>query len=169
MVEHQERAPTDRARELIRQSLKVGAPGLAEPAREAIVRSIMLKLEGRGLLGASVQPPASSGKALTGKAQGAETFETIAKWGEDTFGPIKSERIAGRAAAEMDELRDDPESVEEAADVVICLARYPGLWAAVERKMAVNRKRRWNVIGDGTGYHIKDEPAPPASSGQGGR
>lgn len=67
MVEHQERAPTDRARELIRQSLKVGAPGLAEPAREAIVRSIMLKLEGRGLLGASVQPPASSGKALTGK------------------------------------------------------------------------------------------------------
>ncbi|UGB26400.1 hypothetical protein LPC10_01930 [Methylorubrum sp. B1-46] len=44
MVEHREHA-----RELIRHSLKVGAPGLAEPAREAIVRSIMLKLEGKVL------------------------------------------------------------------------------------------------------------------------
>lgn len=68
MIEHREHAPADHARELIRQSLRLGAPGLAEPAREAIVRSIMLKLEGNGLLGASNQPPASSGKALTGKA-----------------------------------------------------------------------------------------------------
>ncbi|BAU93451.1 hypothetical protein MPPM_4846 [Methylorubrum populi] len=69
MIEQQERAPADYTREVIRQSLRLGAPGLAEPAREAIVRSIMLKLEGNGLLGALDRPPASSGKALTGKAQ----------------------------------------------------------------------------------------------------
>ena len=103
------------------------------------------------------------------EAQGAETFETIAKWCEDTFGPIEPARIVSRAAEEMEELKAEPTRVEEAADVVIVLSRYPGLWETVERKMAVNRKRRWRLMGDGTGYHIKDEPAPPSSSGQGGR
>lgn len=37
------------ARELVRQSLKGGGPGLTEATREAIVRSIMLKLEGKVL------------------------------------------------------------------------------------------------------------------------
>ena len=103
------------------------------------------------------------------EAQGAETLETIAQWCEDTFGPIQPARIVSRAAEEMEELKAEPARVEEAADVVICLARYPGLWETVERKMKVNRKRRWRLMGDGTGYHIKDEPAPPSSSGQGGR
>lgn len=39
----------EQARGLIRHSLKVGAPGLTETARDAIVRSIMLKLEGKVL------------------------------------------------------------------------------------------------------------------------
>lgn len=77
MIEQQERAPADHAREVIRQSLRLGAPGLTEPAREAIVRSIMLKLEGNGLLGASDQPPAQSGKALTGKAGDAGAARTV--------------------------------------------------------------------------------------------
>jgi hypothetical protein len=83
-----------------------------------------------------------------------ETFETIAQWCEETFGPVTPERTAKRAAEEMNELLADPSRVEEAADVVIVLSRYPGLWEAVERKMAVNRARKWRLMGDGTGYHI---------------
>lgn len=37
------------ARALVRHSLKVGAPGLSETAREAVLRSIMLKLDGKVL------------------------------------------------------------------------------------------------------------------------
>jgi hypothetical protein len=92
----------------------------------------------------------------------AETFETIAQWCEETFGPIAPERIVSRASEEMDELRADPTSAGEAADVLIVLARVPGIWDAVERKMAVNRKRRWSLRGDGTGYHIKPVVSPSA-------
>jgi hypothetical protein len=88
-----------------------------------------------------------------------ETLQTIAQWCEETFGPIQPERIVSRAGEEMDELRAEPTRVEEAADVVICLARYPGLWEAVERKMAVNRARKWRLMGDGTGYHVKPTEA----------
>lgn len=95
----------------------------------------------------------------------AETFESIAAWAEATFGPITPERTVARADEEMVELRAEPGSVEEAADVVICLARYAGLWAAVERKMAVNRKRQWRRVGDGTGYHIKAPQTPPFRAG----
>jgi NTP pyrophosphatase (non-canonical NTP hydrolase) len=48
----------------------------------------------------------------------------------------------------------------EAADVLIVLygvAHMRGfdLHAEVDRKMAINRARRWKANGDGTGYHIK--------------
>jgi len=98
------------------------------------------------------------------EAQGAETFETIAQWGEDTFGPIKPERVISRTKEEMAELEADPSDPVEVADMVICLMRFPGVVEAIQGKMTVNRKRRWRLMGDGTGYHIKD--APPASSGQ---
>lgn len=86
----------------------------------------------------------------------AETLDTIAQWCEETFGPITPERMVERAGEEFEELRAEPSSAEEAADVVICLSRVPGLWEAVLRKMAKNRLRRWNLRGDGTGYHIKE-------------
>lgn len=91
-----------------------------------------------------------------------ETFDTIRQWAEDTFGPITTARTVERAGEEFEELRAEPEDVSEAADVVICLARIPGLWAEVERKMTVNRGRRWRLMGDGTGYHIKATPAASA-------
>ncbi len=52
----------------------------------------------------------------------------------------------------------------EAADVLIVLygvAHMLGfdLHAEVEKKMAINRARKWKANGDGTGYHVKD-PAP---------
>lgn len=91
-----------------------------------------------------------------------ETFDTIAQWCEETFGPVTPDRIASRANEEMAELLANPENVIEAADVVIVLCRYPGLWEAVQRKMAINRARKWRLMGDGTGYHI---PALLASQG----
>lgn len=95
------------------------------------------------------------------KGASAETFDSIAQWCEETFGPVRPARIAARANEEMAELLlkvidGDPDAITEAADVVICLARFKGLWAAVERKMAINRQRRWRLTGDGCGYHIPD-------------
>lgn len=92
----------------------------------------------------------------------SETFDSIAEWCEQTFGPIQLSRIAERANEEMIELLAAPDKVEEAADVVIVLSRYPGLWDAVERKMAVNRQREWRLMGDGTGYHVSAPPPDPA-------
>lgn len=71
--------------------------------------------------------------------------------------------------------RDDHERVPEpdkvpaeAADVLIVLYGVAGmrgfdLHAEVDRKMAINRGRRWAVRGDGTGYHV----ASGADSGGG--
>lgn len=91
-----------------------------------------------------------------------ETWASIAQWCEDTFGPVTLKRTAERANEEMIELLEKPDDVIEAADVLIVLSRYPGLWEAVERKMAINRARVWDVKGDGTGYHV---PQPASLSG----
>lgn len=48
------------------------------------------------------------------------------------------------------------------ADVIICLARVPGIWESIEAKMAINRKRVWGLTGDGCGYHV-----PPAIRARG--
>jgi hypothetical protein len=61
------------------------------------------------------------------------------------------------------EHRPTPDKIaDEAADVLIVLYGVAGmrgfdLHAEVDRKMAVNRARRWAANGDGTGYHIKTE------------
>jgi hypothetical protein len=105
--------------------------------------------------------PASLATARDGGTGVGETLQTIAQWCEETFGPVTPERVAKRAAEEMEELLAEPTKVEEAADVVIVLSRYPNLWEAVERKMAVNRARKWRLMGDGTGYHVKPEAPTP--------
>lgn len=95
----------------------------------------------------------------------AETLETISSWCDETFGPATPIRMAARANEEMAELIDiatqtseySDKLLIEAADVLICLARFPGLWAAVEKKMAINRARKWRLTGEGTGYHIPGE------------
>jgi hypothetical protein len=86
-----------------------------------------------------------------------ETIASIIQWGEDTFGPCSQERAIDRAWEEWQEMRLPNADVPiEAADVIICLLRVPGVAEAIQRKMAINRQRRWNVLGDGTGYHIKE-------------
>ena len=96
-----------------------------------------------------------------------ETQASISQWAEDTFGPAStSVRVASRANEEMAELitalakdDDDASAVEEAADIVIILCRLAtrlkaDLWEEVERKMEINRGRKWNVGTDGHGYHL---------------
>ncbi|NJM83887.1 MAG: DUF550 domain-containing protein [Tabrizicola sp.] len=96
-----------------------------------------------------------------------ETSASIAAWAESTFGAARSlDDLAARAIEELNELRaalaaDEPASevTAEAADVAILLHRIAALCGAdlaaiVDQKMAINRARRWQPAGDGTGRHI---------------
>jgi len=96
-----------------------------------------------------------------------EDQNSITAWGEETFGPAISPAVlVERARIEMEELLeaiqagDHAEAALETADVFILLYRVATLCgfdvnAAVGRKMAINRARRWTRKGDGTGSHIK--------------
>mgnify|MGYP001565879327 CR=1 FL=1 len=95
--------------------------------------------------------------------------EAIREWQRETFGTVAPTRSYGRMLEELKEFRDkaegmsnNPEVAEEAADVVITLAAFVAtlgldLATEVEKKMAINRARKWRVDGDGCGYHIKEE------------
>jgi NTP pyrophosphatase (non-canonical NTP hydrolase) len=97
-----------------------------------------------------------------------ETQATVTQWIEDTFGPADSNaRVLARANEEMAELlrsvtMDDrhPDIPEEMADVVIVMYRVAtslgvDLLAEVDKKMAVNRARKWDLDGSGCGYHTE--------------
>ena len=106
-----------------------------------------------------------------------ETQASISKWATDTFGPVKAHQIAPnmatavRANKEMAELLGalavydgNPAALDEAADVVILLfvlaSRIGGnLMAEVDRKMALNRSRKWKVDDTGHGYQVPEVPA----------
>jgi len=98
----------------------------------------------------------------------AETWDSVAQWCEATFGPCGAHRMAERAMEEGTELLDETSGREEwtdkarieVADMLICLSRVPGIWSAVEEKMAINRARTWDLCGDGTGYHVKPSASP---------
>lgn len=96
-----------------------------------------------------------------------ESQATISEWADATFGPAGSNaRVAARANEEMAELLrvltiddDHPKAGEEVADVVIVLCRLASrlgvdLGAEVDRKMAINRGRVWDLDGTGHGYHV---------------
>lgn len=98
-----------------------------------------------------------------------ETQLSVAKWADETFGPVSSNaRIAARANEEMAELlraltADDthPKAAEEVADIVIVLYRLMrnlgvDLLSEIDRKMAVNRNRQWMLDATGHGYHVRD-------------
>ncbi len=99
-----------------------------------------------------------------------ETPASIAKWIDETFGTSSTNmRCAERANEEMEELLDAVrlglrKAPEECADVVIVLCGLCSrlgfdLWDEVNRKMAVNRGRKWALDGTGCGYHVKDGEA----------
>lgn len=93
-----------------------------------------------------------------------ETIESVAKWADETFGVTTPRAALTRALQEMDELFDivhcdEKLLAEEAADVCITLYRYIYLVdpQAIEKKMAINRKRVWQLNGDGTAQHLREE------------
>lgn len=91
----------------------------------------------------------------------AETWETINDWCDTTFGSASVPQIIARAKEEFAELEElNADHAIEAADVVICLCRIPGFAEALQRKMAINRQRKWRLVGNGTGYHIKQDATP---------
>jgi hypothetical protein len=96
-----------------------------------------------------------------------EDQASISRWIEETFGPAGTNaRVVARANEEMAEMlrsvtSDDnhPELAEEIADVFIVLYRVASrlgvdVHAEIDRKMAVNRARKWALDGTGCGYHI---------------
>lgn len=102
-----------------------------------------------------------------------ETQQTIGAWQVATFGPLPSPSMGViRAQDEMDELADaviagDRDLMgREIADVVIVLSGMAeqlgiDLQAEIDRKMAINRARKWATAGDGTGRHVKETPHAP--------
>jgi len=97
-----------------------------------------------------------------------ETFETVRAWCDETFGPATPHSIIDRAWEEWQEMldaRDDVSRTIEAVDVVIILCRMPGFAEAFQRKMAVNRARKWRLTGNGTGYHITQPSSEDTPNG----
>lgn len=101
-----------------------------------------------------------------------ETQASINEWITSTFGDAGSNiSVAARANEEVAELMMalaindlDVHSVEEAADIVIILYRLAerfgmDLHAEIDRKMGINRARRWNVA-NGHGYHVPEQVSP---------
>ncbi|UTW54451.1 dATP/dGTP pyrophosphohydrolase domain-containing protein [Kordiimonas sp. SCSIO 12610] len=96
-----------------------------------------------------------------------ETQQSIAKWSEETFGPVSNiTALLDRALEEFTELKDavqddnKPEIANELADILILLYRFAELnginvTEAIQHKMSINRQRKWQSYGDGTGKHIK--------------
>lgn len=97
-----------------------------------------------------------------------ETQHSIAVWSRKTFGPVRNSKAAARALKEMAELAmkladddDHPKAGEEVADIVICLIRIidnQGLEIAdeIDKKMRINRARKWKLDGAGCGQHIEE-------------
>ena len=93
-----------------------------------------------------------------------ETIESVCDWANETFGSCPIRSAINRAIDEMEEFivkaKDglhQLELLDEAADVCITLYRLPGIREAINKKMAINRQRKWKSNGDGTGQHIKED------------
>lgn len=90
-----------------------------------------------------------------------ETIESVTQWANNTFGEAGMEAQYRKAEQEFLELframylGDQQKIAEEAADVCICLYRVIGTIdpQAIEKKMAINRARKWNIRADGTAQH----------------
>lgn len=99
-----------------------------------------------------------------------QTQHSVGTWGRKTFGAQSLAEIARLAANEMSELRAaleaDPEcrlesTQAEAADVLLFLYRLAheagfSLMTAGDRKMKVNRTRRWTRNEDGTFTKVRE-------------
>lgn len=98
-----------------------------------------------------------------------ETQESIKKWAVETFGEIKSnDVILKRFMDEVEELHSVLSFVsmkevlgDELADCLIIMYQIASqfgidLLHEVDKKMHINRNRKWNIKGDGTGQHVTE-------------
>lgn len=79
-----------------------------------------------------------------------DVLAEVVAWANTTFGPSTPERKVEHLRREVLELVADPENAEEMADCVMILAHLAAglgidLAAAVERKLNLNRRRRWGA------------------------
>lgn len=90
-----------------------------------------------------------------------ETQLSINLWQLEHFPTAKSAGVVNHLREEFREFLDAPSdenAAEEAADIVILLYCWAmlnrvDLHAEIDRKMAKNRARQWNIQADGTGRH----------------
>lgn len=99
-------------------------------------------------------------RALEAQLKG-ETVQSVTDWANETFGQATIDRQILRAEMEFQELlhisQTNTEKIaEEAADVCICLYRVIGTLdpEAINKKMAKNRARKWQVDGQGCAQHV---------------
>jgi NTP pyrophosphatase (non-canonical NTP hydrolase) len=90
-----------------------------------------------------------------------ETQQTINAWQREQFPNATLAGVVNHLKEEFAEFITETDMLRaqiEAADVVILLYCWAGhhgvdLNAAIDTKMSVNRKRKWNIQSDGTGRH----------------
>ena len=94
--------------------------------------------------------------------------ENVDRWQRSVFGPAYTSASALKLAAEAKETAEawpSPEArLKEIADCRICLMAVETasgfteheIRAAVARKMAINRARKWRRLDDGTWQHVKE-------------
>lgn len=101
-------------------------------------------------------------RALEAQLNG-ETVHSVTTWANEAFGKAEIGVQIERAKKEFIELlklqevdHDNAQLAEEAADVCICLYRVIGTLdpEAINKKMAKNRDRKWQVDGQGTAQHV---------------
>lgn len=97
----------------------------------------------------------------------SETQNSIVQWSKATFGECKNiNRMAVRLNSELAELlahislEEWKKARDECADVYIVLVSLVNILGddlhyRVDQKMRINRARKWQSFGDGTGQHIK--------------
>src|SRR5713226_5006824 len=97
-----------------------------------------------------------------------ETQASINDWCLRTFGvagnPVALRRLIEETAelAEAVAMGRARDIATEAADVAILLYRLAGVAGfdldhEIDRKMAINRGRRWESNGDGSGRHVEEK------------
>lgn len=87
----------------------------------------------------------------------------VALWDREVFGGGDLAATAKKLVEESQELVEQPDSLDEAADILIVLLAWCGivgtpvahLIAAAIRKQAINEARRWEIGPDGIRRHVE--------------
>lgn len=89
------------------------------------------------------------------------TLAEIGSWAQETIPKGSDEGILNHIAKELQELREEPDSAEEMADIVILVAHFAArrgvdLEQAISEKHAINLLRTWKKPDEfGVVEHVK--------------